>query len=673
MMKSIIRPQIIIIFISLLLNSYGCAIQPRPQCIDNGKQYGKQEGIFTGQWYDYYECALSYKKGGCYQYALNDLNKAINIEFKDERWTKTYGMHFMDYFPHREKGIVLYLMKKNSLAQKELELSIQQEPSAKAQFYLNKVRIALIKNENKALTKPQINIFSSYHKSSNTNTKDNIEFKTNEHPVVIHGMVFDDQYVSSINILQKPVLIEESKKKIHFHKEFKLSQGHHQINITALNLMGGKSIKKITVHVDRSGPIIAIENYKPQKIVSGFLYDVSKPMALFIDGKPVHLNRGPQCHFSHHLDLKSRFIKFDAYDQLGNKTEMTIHLKTFESMKSQSVFLAQSKLLHLSDSQPLQSIKKGLNSNDINIQLNELKDFEIIYKSEINIMGLLKSKKNLKKIEISISENMSDSTKILYHTNFEKGVKRIIFNPSVMLNVGENIINITVNDISGFSKTKQLKIIHKIPDVLSLKNRCALAYHSFNNVGLIQKWFEIFQNAFLKALTDWQRFQILQRDKPYSVVAFENNNQLHPFLLFTGMINGDDNYIEITAKLTDIQTSKELCVKDIYDEFEHYSKDLLNIKARELIRKIQVSFPLIKSKLKRKNNDRLQFKLNNQRIPLNWPIIIFKTKVHDSIRGSNSEILWNTYIEEVFDNGYCDIKSHKNSVFNEKAEWMVNQ
>ena len=60
---------------------------------------------------------------------------------------RTYGMHFIDYFPHRELGIVYYEMRKMDAAKKELELSLVHFPTAKARFYLDRVRKALIEQE----------------------------------------------------------------------------------------------------------------------------------------------------------------------------------------------------------------------------------------------------------------------------------------------------------------------------------------------------------------------------------------------------------------------------------------------------------------------------------------------------------------------------------------------
>jgi len=156
-MKLIRYSYIIGIFI---ISAISCANPENSKCIKNNIIFGKSDGLFTSRWYDYYERALSYMKGECYQYAIEDLNKAIQIEYKDERWVKTYGMHFMDYFPHREKGIIHYLIGEYYYAEKELSLSIEQEISAKAEILQKNILL-----EAKRYLPIQINYFLqiAYH------------------------------------------------------------------------------------------------------------------------------------------------------------------------------------------------------------------------------------------------------------------------------------------------------------------------------------------------------------------------------------------------------------------------------------------------------------------------------------------------------------------------------
>ncbi len=133
-LKKLLTRYFCIILILMLPIISGCP--PRTTvCIKDGKEYCRASGTFTYKWYDYYERALSCVEGECYQQALSDLDTSLKIRSKDERMALTYGMHLMDYFPHRKKGTIYYMMGDYEAARPELEQSIKEYPSSKAYLY----------------------------------------------------------------------------------------------------------------------------------------------------------------------------------------------------------------------------------------------------------------------------------------------------------------------------------------------------------------------------------------------------------------------------------------------------------------------------------------------------------------------------------------------------------
>ena len=138
----------------------GCAQQPAGTVFEkDGKQYGiVKSGTFRHRWWNYFERGLSYAEGQFYQNAVSDFQEAIRQREKDQRRARTYGMHFIDYFPHRELGIVYYETGDLQGAKTQLELSLSQFPSAKAQFYLDRVRKQLIKEEVKKALPPKLSL-----------------------------------------------------------------------------------------------------------------------------------------------------------------------------------------------------------------------------------------------------------------------------------------------------------------------------------------------------------------------------------------------------------------------------------------------------------------------------------------------------------------------------------
>ncbi len=137
----------------LLVSLWQCAGQPAgPAYMKEGKEYGKIRGAFRHRWWNYFERGMSFADGEFQQEAIADFKVAIAQRPEDQRRARTYGMHFVDYFPRRELGVVYYQMGDFKAAKAELELSLSQYPSSKARFYLDRVRKALIEQEAREVT-----------------------------------------------------------------------------------------------------------------------------------------------------------------------------------------------------------------------------------------------------------------------------------------------------------------------------------------------------------------------------------------------------------------------------------------------------------------------------------------------------------------------------------------
>lgn len=106
----------------------------------DGVAYGVTELPFRDRWWQYYERALSWERGGFLKEAEADLRACLDQRQTDARRARTYGMHFVQCFPHRELGAVLLATGRVDESERELRLSIEQEPSAKADFLLMRLQ-----------------------------------------------------------------------------------------------------------------------------------------------------------------------------------------------------------------------------------------------------------------------------------------------------------------------------------------------------------------------------------------------------------------------------------------------------------------------------------------------------------------------------------------------------
>jgi len=92
-----------------------------------------------GEWYDYYENGLKEMDRGNWSLAIANFKEALKVKERDSKKMRTYGMHFIEYFPHREMGIAYYYLGNVEFARQQLQTSLSQEYSARAQDFLSKI------------------------------------------------------------------------------------------------------------------------------------------------------------------------------------------------------------------------------------------------------------------------------------------------------------------------------------------------------------------------------------------------------------------------------------------------------------------------------------------------------------------------------------------------------
>ena len=249
--------------------------------IKDGKEYGITSGFFRGKWWNYYERGISFTEGEFYLKAAEDIKNAIRKRNNDQWRSRTYGMHFIDYFPHRELGIIYYHLTRYNEAVQELEKSLQTAQSAKAKYFLNKARKAVLDKTGKDKFPPSLKIDSPLDGTI-----------TNQFAITVTGNAEDDYYISSLSVNRSPLPVELSAKTVRLKKEVPLQRGRNEIKVHASDLTGKTTEKIITVIVDRKGPLVTIEEQEIQGnkvIISGFISDSTGIRSFSINGKPVKL------------------------------------------------------------------------------------------------------------------------------------------------------------------------------------------------------------------------------------------------------------------------------------------------------------------------------------------------------------------------------------------------
>jgi len=497
----------------------------------------------TGQFYELYQRALFYIECECFIKAMNDLKNAIEILSQDKRWVNTYGMHYIDYFPHRELGFVNYSMRNYDEAKKELEISIKQESTAKAYYYLDCVKKELLLKSNNWNTQPEI-------------TLDKESISTNKMPVLIKGTAKDKHAIKSISINNKKYFIDISDSTVKFHRYLHLPEGRHEIEITASNLVGNTTKKMLAITVDQTGPVIHISTYQPGVVIKGKVIDKGIVRKISI-GKKIYLcNEGSVVPFS--FELESGINQIIAWDNSGNKTIAFLN-------KNQSAYLKK----NLYASNELTSI--DIQNAQPDILLYGLTDGLTIYQDSIIIRGEICGKVNIKSLRINQNEILIDTGPIAH------------FSRIVSLDEGRNNIQIMGTNIHNQVTRKDLTIYYEKSDVYSISNRYKIKIlrdESDSYKSNIKEFYHHFYNNFIQK----GRFQIVEKNQS------NQSDNSYPQAFIDIVYNETRHGIEITARLTSRKSRSIICVKDVYDTRK--TPQSIQMLAKQLSDKFHAGFPL---------------------------------------------------------------------------------
>ena len=285
----------------------------------NGVQYGITRGNFLGRWWDFYERGRSFADGGFHKEAELDLRRATAIRGSDNRRSRTYGLHFISYFGNRELGVALYEQGMAEEARLYLERSLEQDPSEKAEFYLNQCLLELSQNMSDEEA-PVIRL-------------DPLPEITNLARLPISGIGIDNLYVDRIVIdkhTQSPTL---KKKRLTFHHKIKLHQGANTITVAAHDTSGNQSTTVETVYLDVNAPVISIVEAAIDQVVlvvvdeSAFELVGNRLQNAKIRGKPT-----PSSYELVPTDpLNPIYVEFE--DVAGNRNGIKIDPEYLESGK----------------------------------------------------------------------------------------------------------------------------------------------------------------------------------------------------------------------------------------------------------------------------------------------------------------------------------------------------
>ncbi|MEI6126186.1 MAG: hypothetical protein WCQ99_06475, partial [Pseudomonadota bacterium] len=590
-------------FIFLFLS---CNTPPDSKYQKDGKQYGVVKGLFRERWWNFYERAVSYSEGGFWNEALIDFKEALSQRNADQRRARTYGMHFVDYFPHRDLGVALYNLGRYEEAQKELETSLAQTESGKAKHFLNEVRRSLLKAANIDAPAPRVNI--------TTVTDGQV---TNSFKMKIEGDVQGEAYAHKVVVNNDPLFVELSAKKLPFAKEIKLKKGLNEIKIKSTDLLGKVTERKVQVYGDFEGPLVNVKNFvdgqqvaQNKVVLNGALADATGVAKLQVGEQVLAYNKEKALDFTVTVQLKegTNKIQLAATDISGNTTSgqvTLIYMPKLARGKQPSVppawkqepirvALQGSGILDTGQSLLVASAPQQLGSN-FRLSLKDLTETQTVYYETIYIDGSITGINDIKAIKINGSPL------------FIMPGKNVFFNQLVDLQEGANKLTIEAQDASGNTATKAITINRQVPKVHQIGARMSLAVMPFEKAGEVSSTADIIFDNLVSSFADQNRFNIVSRGPELETVlkelklsqtdlvdkgkAVQVGKMVSAEGILMGTIRETKDGIEIYARLVNTETSALFDVKDVYGQ----DKSLPQIQylTNGLALKFKHSFPLL--------------------------------------------------------------------------------
>jgi len=597
--------------------------------------------LYRGKWWNYYVRGRWYADGGYYDEAIQDFKKSISLRSKDERSARSYGLHFWEYFAHRELGIVYYNQEKYEEAKKELETSLSTADSARTKFYLNKSNEAILRITKSDQEPPQIKI-SSHADGEFVNT-----------PIInLKGVVSDDCCANSNNILVqgKKLFIELAEKNINFSEDVSLHPGENVISLEASDLTGKSTKKNLTIIRDIHPPILYLDdvqirqkNGKRIASVKGTVVDDYGLKELYINDTEVHIHSHKEDHFDEDIVLpEGNTISFKAVDIAGNETrgKQQVDIKASlwpEGTQNNIKYVYHStnkRILIAASKFDKSSIKSLLASQDVDISQSPPQDSSAPdenngeeEKPEQTLPQSTEKDTVPPTIHTDIKSAIVHDANLFFSGNAhdDSGIaklfvnqnpleirqgKHVFFNHFLTLNEGENTITVKAVDAQGNeTQLPPVKITKKIFELLETDARYTVALlplRIFTEKGVPS---ETIYSMLLKAFDEEpKRFNFVERDRtrleeilreqkisnteltsPDAAIRIGKIRAAEGMLF--GAVEEDTKGINVTLRLVDTETTQVLANADVYDE----DKSMKNLEwlMHGLSLKMKRQFPMI--------------------------------------------------------------------------------
>jgi TolB-like protein len=578
--------------------------------VDDG-QHPRPGALFRHRWWNYYLRGLERADRQQFAAAREDLVHAIGLRDGDRRMARTYGMRFMDYFAHRELGIVHWHTRELDSARAELERSIRQTPSAKAHYYLDRVRQALIRRDGADPAPPRVEL----------DLPEGV-FWTREDPVTLSGRIQDPNFVARVSIGNEVLFMPGSQTDVAFSHPLDLPQGRHVVALQTENLAEGTSRRQVEIAVDRQGPWIIVETAARvggQLVFEGEIFDDAGAAALVINGRSIAIEPGSRTRFRFALEAAAAMVHLTARDRLGNRTHARLPKSYWQALRPNRPLTAAGR-----DDALLAGLLGGRDNEAPVIRLEQWGPSQTVYLDRVVLAGTVRDRGGVKRLTVN-------GTPVLPQAG-----PMIIFSHFVSLKPGDNTIAIEATDAAGNRSHHTVAIERKVPKALLLDHRLRLSVFPFELKGEVTSAGLAFQDDFIDRLIQRRRFQVVERQRLDLILeeqklsrtqlldrstALELGRLAAAHVIAAGRMVQTRTGIEIVGRVIDCETAEILDTVDAYSE----ETDLKGFRAmaEALALKIHRDFPLVDGIVVEKNGGIIFTDLGTQKIRAQRRMLVY--------------------------------------------------
>lgn len=580
---------------AILLN--GCIDQTtKPTNLDRNQQQvcGATEGAFRSRWWNFVERAQSFAVCEQLPAAVADLRSAIAQRPDDQRRARTYGMHFVDYFPHRELGIILYRQGQLAEAMRELETSLATEKSAKAELYLDRVRTDWIQRNSLDKSPPQIKIDAP--------TADALVQGFALH---VQGTVQDDTFIKSIQINTNPVRIDLAAPHISFNVAVKIIRNQNHIAIVATDLLGRTTQQNIQIYADREGPTVGIQDANSGGKMLGYVEDVSGLAEVRINGERQQLPAHGELVLNTVLPSNKPSVLIEAIDRAGNFTTAKLDFteRLNRRWQESNVLIAALDVV---------SLGNIANAATEGVTLNYRPEGGDIFLDHIYLEGQARLNTGVSSVRINKVE--------LVH----RPGKQVFFSHRIALAPGPNHLTLEAVDQTGRAIVRELILTRKLKQLeqRQARYRLALVIQSTADPMITQPlWQELEKTARFQPIgTGVMAYgSIAEPLTTQDAARMARFNQADGVLVTE--IRHNNNVLEYSAQWVDAENAKTMFIVDAYADVDADPQPL----ALTLMRKAQDALPVLDGEVTVFKDTTLTLEISGvAKFPANIPLTVYR-------------------------------------------------